>query len=151
MISVTAEYALRAVAYLAGHNEMPRTVHEISEVTQVPMDYLSKVLQELARVGIVRSQWGLHGGFSLRSDPKEASVYDIVHSLSPIERITECPLGFRHRNGKLCRLHQLLDDVAAYVEGVFRGVTLAELADPETGGTAPWTSKRQPQRSRRST
>ena len=64
MISQTAEYALRAIVYLAGQ-ELPQTTQQIAATTRVPAGYLSKVLQALARGGLVHSQRGLHGGFTL--------------------------------------------------------------------------------------
>ncbi len=63
MISQTSEYALRATIYLARHPSVSFTTRQIAEATGMPAGYLSKVLQTLARVGIVQSQRGLHGGF----------------------------------------------------------------------------------------
>ncbi len=47
MFSQTAEYALRAVVYLASQPGTPRTTQEIAKATQVPTGYLSKVMQSL--------------------------------------------------------------------------------------------------------
>ena len=49
MISQTAEYALRAVVYLAGTAGAPRTTSQISAATAAPAGYLSKVMQGLSR------------------------------------------------------------------------------------------------------
>jgi Rrf2 family protein len=129
MISLTAEYALRAVAFLAEHSDAPRTVQQIAEETRVPTDYLSKVLQELAKAGLVRSQRGLYGGFVLLRDPAELTVLDVVQSVSPMTRISKCPLDRREHSDSLCRLHQLLDDSLAYVEREFQRTRIADLAD----------------------
>ena len=42
MISQTAEYALRAIVYLAGQNGAPRTTAQIAETTMIPAGYLAK-------------------------------------------------------------------------------------------------------------
>ncbi|MEK7732321.1 MAG: Rrf2 family transcriptional regulator, partial [Planctomycetota bacterium] len=55
MISQSAEYALRAVLWLAGHPEATLSTAEIARRTMVPGGYLSKVLQALARAGLVVS------------------------------------------------------------------------------------------------
>ena len=65
MFSQTVEYALRAVVYLADQAPEARTTDQISEATQVPKPYLSKVLQNLGRSDIVRSQRGIGGGVTL--------------------------------------------------------------------------------------
>ena len=72
MISQTAEYALRAIVYLADQGGVARTTSEIAETTQVPAGYLAKVMQSLCRAGLVKSQRGLNGGFKLAHDPRRA-------------------------------------------------------------------------------
>ena len=54
MLSQTVEYALRAAVYLANQAPAPRTTEQIADVTKVPQAYLSKVMQSLARSGIVQ-------------------------------------------------------------------------------------------------
>jgi len=130
MISQTAEYALRAIVYLAGQ-ETPQTTQQIAAITRVPAGYLSKVLQALARSGLVHSQRGLHGGFTLAADPKKLSVWEVIELVDPIERIKTCPLGLKSHGTNLCPMHKRLDDALAAMEKAFKGSTVAELlADP---------------------
>jgi Rrf2 family protein len=132
VVSLTAEYALRAVSFLAVEHDQPRTVHQIAEATQVPPDYLSKVLQELSKLGLVRSQRGLYGGFTLVREPPELTVLEVVRAVSPLHRIEDCPLHREgHGPGKLCPLHQLLDDATAYIERSFAGATIADLVEAD--------------------
>src|SRR5215207_872981 len=98
MISQTVEYALRAVVYLADCGDEPRTTQQIAGVTHVPPAYLSKVLQGLSKARLVRSQRGLHGGFTLAVDPEQLTIWDVVDAVEPLQRIRECPLGLKaHR------------------------------------------------------
>lgn len=130
MISQTAEYALRAVVYLAGQQQ-PRTTQQLAEVTRVPVGYLAKVMQGLARSGLVRSQRGLHGGYTLIKSPDELTVWEVIEAVDPIQRIRSCPLGLKSHGVNLCPMHRRLDDALAGVEKAFRASTLAELlADP---------------------
>lgn len=125
MFSQTAEYALRAIVFLAAQ-PVPRTTPQIAEVTHVPLGYLSKVLQGLSRAGLVHSQRGLHGGFTLTKPADQLTVYDIVQAVDPIQRIHACPLGLKgHAN--LCPLHRRLDEAMSMVEDALRQSTLAEL------------------------
>ena len=78
MFSQTVEYALRAVAFLASQSPDARNTEQIAKATKVPAAYLSKVLQSLAKARIVRSQRGLHGGFSLVKTPEELTILEVV-------------------------------------------------------------------------
>ena len=71
MISKTAEYALRAVVFLAQSDQVPINRTEISAATQIPNPYLHKVLQELHQAGIVSVQRGPGGGYQLIIDPND--------------------------------------------------------------------------------
>jgi Rrf2 family nitric oxide-sensitive transcriptional repressor len=137
MFSQTAEYALRAVVYLASQQGTPRTAQDIAAATQVPTGYLSKVMQELGRKGLVQSQRGLHGGFMLARPADELTVFDIIDAVDPIRRIKSCPLGIPgHVN--LCPLHRRLDGAMKLVEDALRKSTLAELlAEPTRGRGIP--------------
>ena len=142
MISQTAEYALRAIVYLAAQPGEARTVQQIAEATRVPAGYLSKVMQGLSRAGLVHSQRGLHGGFTLNALPDRLTVYDVVQAVDPIRRITSCPLGLKgHVN--LCPLHRRLDNAMGLVAKALQESTIAELLvepNPKKGIPIPLCS-----------
>jgi Rrf2 family protein len=131
MFSQTAEYALRAVVYLASQPGTPCTAQQIAEATRVPAGYLSKVMQALGRAGLVHAQRGLHGGFTLAAAPEVLTVLDVLQAVDPIRRIRSCPLGIPgHIN--LCPLHRRLDQALGMVESALRQSTIAELlAEPD--------------------
>lgn len=135
MISSTAEYALRAVVHLAMHPDAPCTSKEIAETTKAPPGYVSKVLQDLARAGLVVAQRGPNGGFSLALPPERISVLDAINAVDPIRRITTCPLGIPSHGTRLCRLHDKLDHAIAEFERVFRESTIADMIEPSRQGT----------------
>lgn len=133
MISQTAEYALRAIVYLADQSESPQTTQQIAEVTRVPAGYLAKVMQSLSRAGLVRAQRGLHGGFTLAAPAKQLTVLDVVQAVDPLRRIEHCPLGIEGHQ-TLCPLHRRLDSAVAMVEKALGSTTIAEvLAEPKRG------------------
>ncbi len=126
MISRTAEYALRAVVYLATHPGSPISRSDIAEATCVPVEYLTKILQELDRADIVSSHRGPSGGYQLVIDPDVATVLDVVNVVSEVPRVRECPLGIESHSN-LCPLHRRLDDAAAMVENAFRETFISEM------------------------
>ena len=131
MISQTAEYALRAVNHLAEHVGEARTTHQIAQETHVPEGYLSKVLKILVNAGFVSSQRGINGGFRLQRDPRTLSLFEVIDVVSPLPRFRECPLGREHAHGRLCPLHQTLDDALGELEAAFRHMTVADLLDAD--------------------
>ncbi|RIK67081.1 MAG: transcriptional regulator [Planctomycetota bacterium] len=135
MISQTAEYALRAIVWLAGHPETSLGTPHIAAATHVPAGYMSKVLQALARSGLVVSQPGRRGGFQLTRPPSKISVLEVINSVDPIQRIHKCPLDLKSHGAKLCPLHRRLDEAMASVEDAFAGSTIEELISDPTRPT----------------
>ncbi len=145
MFSQTVEYALRAIVFLADKSPEACTTEQIAEKTQVPKPYLSKVLQNLSRCEIVRTQRGIGGGVTLLRPAAELTILEVVNAVEPIQRITTCPLGLKSHGKNLCPLHRRMDDAMASVEAAFRNTTLAEiLAEPT--GSPPLCDDRKPER-----
>jgi Rrf2 family transcriptional regulator, nitric oxide-sensitive transcriptional repressor len=122
----TAEYALRAAVWLARAPEQTESADSLAERTQVPRRYLNKVLQDLARAELVRSQSGPGGGYALAKAPAKITILDVVNAVAPLERIRHCPLGLPSHT-RLCPLHKELDAVYAATEKSLAKVTLAQL------------------------
>lgn len=136
MFSQTVEYALRAIVTLAQHPGQPRTAQKISEVTDVPAPYLSKLMQLLVRGDLVNSRRGLHGGFVLAKPAEELTVWDVIDVVEPLKRIHTCPLKLGTHKENLCPLHRRMDDAIRMVEEVFRGATISTLLNEE-GSVTP--------------
>lgn len=132
-VSQTAEYALRSVVWLAQNPGSPQTTQQLAAGTQVSVSYLPKVLQPLSRAGILTSQRGINGGYSLNRDPEELSVLEIISCVDPIKRITKCPLKIESHAGGLCPLHRMLDDAIGDLEQRYDQTTIAGLLRRNTG------------------
>ena len=137
MFSNTVEYALRAIVHLAHESPAARTTAQIAEATRVPKDYLSKILQDLAEVGIVRTQRGVGGGVSLAKSPEALTILDVVNAIDPIVRYTTCPLNLPNHGANLCPLHRRMDEAMAAVEDAFRRSTLAEVLADTSSASVP--------------
>ena len=134
MLSQTTEYALRAVVYLARDPDRARTSQEIATGTHVPAGYLYKVLQALGKVGLVQSQRGLHGGFTLSRSPEHLTILQVVKAVDEVPRIHECPVGL-HKD-RLCPLHRRLDEAMGALEKQLDQATISMLLE-EPGGCRP--------------
>lgn len=127
MLSQTAEYALRAVVFLAGSRDFPVTTSELAGATRVPADYLSKVLQTLGRMGLVTAQRGKNGGFQLAREADEITILEVVNAVDPMQRIHSCPLGIKAHGTRLCPLHRRLDEAMVMIERAFGDTTIADV------------------------
>jgi Rrf2 family transcriptional regulator, nitric oxide-sensitive transcriptional repressor len=126
MLPKTAEYALRAVVWLAREPEKTDSADDLAKRTKVPRRYLHKVLQDLVRAKLVRSQPGPGGGYALAKQPDKITILDVVNAVAPLERIRSCPLGITSHT-RLCPLHKELDKVYAATEAALARVTINEL------------------------
>lgn len=149
-VSRSAEYALRAVVRLAEASGRIQSTAELARHTRVPPGYLSKVLQTLARAGLVESVPGRTGGFTLSRPPSRLTVLDVVNAVAPVERIAQCPLG-NPAHARLCPLHRRLDDVAQATERAFRQTSIVELigSSARVSSLCDWTACLTPATRRR--
>jgi len=93
MFSTKAEYGIRVMAHLARRNgDEPIALGSIANTEGLPLAYLEHLVQRLRRAGLVESQRGAHGGYSLGRPAGEISMAEIVAALegdiAPIECIT---------------------------------------------------------------
>ena len=123
MLSKSAEYALRATVWMARDPSRTSSAEVLAKVTKVPRRYLHKVVQDLVHAGLVRSQPGPGGGYGLARGPDDITILDVVNAVSPMQRITHCPLGLESHTS-LCPLHKELDDVYASAQAALARVTL---------------------------
>lgn len=135
-LTQTAEYALRAVVWLAHHPGQPQTTRQIADATQVPSSYLPKVLQPLVRAGLVDGQRGLRGGYSLRKEACDLTLLDVVQQVDPVQHRVSCPLGLSGHRGRLCPLHRLLEQLVLAEEKLLGETHLSDLLGlPDPAGS----------------
>jgi Rrf2 family protein len=133
MFSQTTEYALRAMACLALRTDQLVPTTTLAEQTKVPSNYLAKVLQQLAAAELINGRRGVGGGYQLSRPASRINLLDVINAVGSLHRIKTCPLGLANHGPNLCPLHRRLDDAAATVIEMFRGVTLQDLvSDPRS-------------------
>ena len=80
--SASIEYAIHGLVYLAvKRSEAATLVGDIADAIKVPESYLRKVFQLLARGGLVSSQRGARGGFTLARMPESITLKDVVEAI----------------------------------------------------------------------
>ena len=86
-----ADYGLMAIHYIAV-NEAVGTVSakRIAEEFRIPPELLAKILQRLAKEGLITSQNGPKGGYVLARRPAAITVGEVIRALEGPIRIVEC-------------------------------------------------------------
>jgi Rrf2 family protein len=83
MISVTSKsrYAVVAMAELARSGTAPVPIAQIAERREMPVQFLEQLFSTLRRDGLLQSQRGVKGGYTLARPPEEITVLEVVQSL----------------------------------------------------------------------
>jgi Rrf2 family protein len=127
-----ADYGLMAIHYIASHQgDVIVSNKRIAEEFNIPVELLAKILQRLAKRGLISSQSGPKGGYVLARAPQEITVGEIVRAIEgPIHIVscleaTDCPQLSR------CNLRRPVQKIQASIAYLLDTMTLAELiADP---------------------
>ena len=93
MLSRTTEYALRALRELA--RQEPGQLlpgRDLARCTDIPINYLSKVLSTLRHAGLIHASRGLSGGYQLHRAPKEIRLVDVVELFEGVRCRPACIL-----------------------------------------------------------
>jgi len=130
LFSRSAEYAIRAMTFLA---MLPpgrlAGAKEISEAENIPMAFLWKILQNLARRRLIRSFKGVRGGYELAIPAESMTLYRIVQETDNTDRIGQCVLGLPDCSDEnACPLHQTWKQLRTSMNGLLHKTTLADLA-----------------------
>lgn len=131
----TAEYALRAVSYIAEHEAGgPVPVPAIAQALGAPQNYLSKTLHHLGTLGVLRSVRGVQGGYCLGVPPDRCRLADIVEPFL-VETAHHCIMGHvRCREDEPCGAHQRWMHVRETARTFFSELTMADLLPPRITG-----------------
>ncbi|MCC6235548.1 MAG: Rrf2 family transcriptional regulator [Verrucomicrobiales bacterium] len=129
-ISRAGEYGvlglLRLVQQPAGQ---PVMIDAVSKEEGIPKSFLAKIFQDLAKAGLLRSQRGAGGGFTLAKSPDNISVLEIIEAIDGKIALQRC-LGETPDCDRVevCALCSLFEQAQDRLKEVFQQTTLAELS-----------------------
>ncbi len=132
-LSQTAEYALRAVLYLAEQGESrPVQVGEMAGALRIPRNYLSKILHQLARHGVLTSTRGKQGGFRLAIPPDRLVLLRVIGPFDRFDGQRACLLGRPQCSDRAaCAAHTRWKEVSERLTKFFRETTVVDLLQNE--------------------
>lgn len=138
MLSQKTRYTIRALQHLADHyGEGPIQLTAIAEKQNIPAKFLTVILSEMARAGIVASMRGRDGGYWLGVPPVDVRYGDIVRLTRGSLALVPCASRFASETcknclpEKECRLRSLMLLVRDETAAVLDRLTLADKIDIE--------------------
>lgn len=95
MIRITREtdYGIVLMTFMARNSGEPHSAAHLAERHNLSLPMVSKILKALAKGGLLVSQRGVKGGYSLARKPQQISVVEIIDALEGPIAITECTHG----------------------------------------------------------
>lgn len=106
MLSPMVGYAATALGYIACSGGSSLQVREVAGATGVPAPYLSKIVHQLSRKGLVTTRRGVGGGVQLAFDPKKFSLFELCEALEDPVLQAQCLLGLGSCNDDVaCPAH----------------------------------------------
>lgn len=129
MLSQAVGYAALALGAIAANRHKPILVKDLAETCGIPAPYLAKIINTLARKGIVSTQRGIGGGVSLAVDPERLSLLELCRAMDdPITQI-RCFLGNATcSDERSCPAHRFWTAQRAQVFAFLEEMTVADIA-----------------------
>jgi len=131
-LSKKSEYALMAARYMAIKNHGSAvTAKEIADSYKISFELVAKVLQNLAKNNIAISYQGVKGGYTLKKNPLEISLIDLIQAVEPSYQITDCLRIESPKNdcsySDCCKIKDPLAEVQKKIDKVFYETKLAHI------------------------
>lgn len=137
-----ADYALMAMKHLAERTDGGSlSAKDVADAYGMPPEALAKILQKLAKAGLLQSQHGTNGGYTLARAAHSISAFEVIKAIDGPLFITSC-VTVRGECGQSdrCNIREPLRKVNESIEGVLKRIKISHMREePESGETA--TSK----------
>ncbi|MBW2360974.1 MAG: Rrf2 family transcriptional regulator [Deltaproteobacteria bacterium] len=131
LFSQTGEYALRIMACLATTSpDTPVGARNLSEETGIPIHYLSKIMRRLVLAGVLTSQKGKGGGFSLARPRDQIRFAEVLEAVDAYPEAGRCAFGWGACNAAVpCPLHESWSQLSGSVRDWALSTTLADVSN----------------------
>src|SRR5258708_40028450 len=129
-----ADYGLMAMKHLAEHGHGAAcSAKDIAGNYGIPSEALAKILQRLVKAGLLISQHGTNGGYTLARSPEKISAFEVIRAIDGPLFITSC-ITVRGECGQTdrCTIREPLRPVNDSIEHLLRSISISEMREEET-------------------
>jgi len=129
ILSQTTGYAVLALSYLHGHEDEWVLAKDIAVATGVPGPYLSRILHQLGKSGLILTKRGYKGGVRLSRPAEDITLLEVAETIEPNVREPRCVLGLGEcTDDRGCPAHEVWVKEQASIRNLLKTMTLAEVA-----------------------
>jgi Rrf2 family protein len=127
-----ADYGLMAIHYIAVQDDLGSvSAKRIAEEFAIPPEIMAKILQRLAKQGLIVSQNGPKGGYALSRRPAEITVGEVIRALEGPINIVSCLEDSDCPQMERCSLRRPVHKIQAAISHVLDTMSLAELTSDD--------------------
>lgn len=130
-----ADYGLMAMKHLAERAPQGAcSAKDVADAYGIPQEALAKILQRLAKAGLLKSQHGMNGGYTLGRDASQISAFEVIQAIDGPLFITSC-VTVRGECGQSdrCTIREPLRKVNESIEQVLKRIKISQMKEePET-------------------
>jgi len=130
-----ADYGLMAMKHLAEHaHNGACSAKDVAESYGIPPEVLAKILQRLTKAGLLHSQHGINGGYTLARAANEISAYEVIRAIDGPLFITSCiTVRGECDQTQRCTIREPLRKVNQSIEEVLKKIKIAEMTESGDG------------------
>ena len=145
MMSTTSQYALRALARLSREPGGAAVLgRDLARESQIPANYLSKLLWQLRNAGLVKATRGAKGGYRLARPADEVRLIDVVEVFDQVRVRPACLMGQGECNERnACAAHYAWKRVRDVYLEFLEKTSLAKIAGGESCETGLYAGPRE--------
>jgi Rrf2 family protein len=136
-LSKKADYGLMAMKHLAENADRGAcSAKDVADAYRIPSELLAKILQRLVKAGLLHSQHGINGGYTLACEAHKISAFEVIRAIDGPLFITSCvTVRGDCDQSDLCTIREPLRKVNQGIEDVLRGISIAAMKEePHTHG-----------------
>jgi Rrf2 family protein len=124
-----ADYGLMAMKHLAEHAGAC-SAKDVAEAYHIPPEALAKILQRLVKAGLLQSQHGINGGYTLAREAGTITAFEVIRAIDGPLFITSCvTVRGECDQSDRCTVREPLRRVNQSIEEVLRGIKISEMKD----------------------
>jgi len=132
LITRASEYAILSLIVLSKASS-PMDSETLSRELSIPKSFLAKILQALAKNGILKSFKGVNGGFVLHKDTQDINMLEVMSAVEGkapavfdcAPSLEDCPSD----KAKLCTIWPFLNKLQGKIDSFLADLTLADILE----------------------
>ena len=135
-LSKTSQYALRVLGFMALNEDGLYTAEQLFNELKIPRQYLRRLLTNLSKKGLLKSDKGKGGGFRFSGSISTIYLSDILEVTEKKELLNSCIFGFENciRDNK-CAMHDRWSEAKENMLNILQTTSLATLVMPPANNT----------------